>query len=298
MAGATDRSGIILTIVGTDGVVGSPCGGRWYGGIYVWGFTVSVPGSDSKAHRPFFSHRVAYGFGNALLLTGERRYVETWRGVIQAVNANSRQAPDGVEYPRMFGDDGWYGYRDEPFQDGAEEVLYWSHDATGLPRAARSEWHRFLTGDNPGWPEEALRRDLEEVRRRMAGVRADPSTSDTRLSDDMNHLNPACTEALIRTMLGGLPTGRVGYPLHCQLRYFDLEARRAGLVAGVSSQPLRWSAGGGSGRVRVREDDCHMRRAALNMVRTLQQNSGPDWSIGLLLDKIGRNPALLAPILA
>lgn len=80
-----------------------------------------------------------------------------------------------------------------------------------------------------------MRRDLDEVRSRMEGVRADPSTPDTRLSDDMNHLNPACTEALTRTMLGGLPTGRVGYPLHCQLRYFDPEARRAGLPPDVGS---------------------------------------------------------------
>ncbi len=62
--------------------------------------------------------------------------------------------------------------------------------------------------------------------------------------------------------------------------------------------------------VQFREDDCRMRRghapavmgilgrAALNMVRTVQQNFRPDLSIGLLRDKIGRNPALLAPILA
>ena len=62
--------------------------------------------------------------------------------------------------------------------------------------------------------------------------------------------------------------------------------------------------------VQFREDDCRLRRghapavmgilrrAALNMVRTVQQNCRPDLSIGLLRDKIGRNPALLAPILA
>ena len=61
--------------------------------------------------------------------------------------------------------------------------------------------------------------------------------------------------------------------------------------------------------VQFREDDCRMRRghapavmgilrrAALNMLRTVQQNFRPDLSIGLLRDKIGRNPALLAPIL-
>ncbi len=50
--------------------------------------------------------------------------------------------------------------------------------------------------------------------------------------------------------------------------------------------------------VQFREDDGRLRRAALNIVRTLQQNFRPDLSIGLLRDKIGRNPALLAPILA
>lgn len=30
-------------------------------------------------------------------------------------------------------------------------------------------------------------------------------------------------------LTGGIPVGRIGYPLHCRLRYFDLQARRAGL---------------------------------------------------------------------
>jgi hypothetical protein len=43
----------------------------------------------------------------------------------------------------------------------------------------------------------------------------------------MNHINPAhCTEALVELMLGGIPVGRIGYPLHCRLRYFDLVSRR------------------------------------------------------------------------
>ena len=62
--------------------------------------------------------------------------------------------------------------------------------------------------------------------------------------------------------------------------------------------------------VPFQEDDCRLRwehaptvmgilrRAALNMVRTVQQNFRPDLSIGLLRDKIRRNPTLLAPLLA
>ena len=61
--------------------------------------------------------------------------------------------------------------------------------------------------------------------------------------------------------------------------------------------------------VQFREDDCRirrghgpavmgiLRRAALNMVRTVQQNLSSYVSIGLLRDRIGRQPWLLAPSL-
>ncbi len=229
------NNGIIPTIVGTDGVVGSPCGGRWYGGVYGWGFTVTVPQTGELAHRPFFTHRAHYGFGNALLLTGDPSYVETWRGVIQGVNAQMREEDGKPMYPRMHGDDGWYDFHPEPFRDGAQEVLYWTQDATGLTLSDDTGWHGFLTGKTPDWPRQALQADLASVRERIAGMHRDTSTPDTRLSDDMNRFNPAMTEALTATMLGGLPTGRIGYPLHCQVRYFDPELRRAGLPADVGA---------------------------------------------------------------
>ena len=40
-----------------------------------------------------------------------------------------------------------------------------------------------------------------------------------------------------------------------------------------------------------------LRRAALNMVRTIQQNVSPDVSIGLLHDRIGRHLWILAAAL-
>jgi hypothetical protein len=39
----------------------------------------------------------------------------------------------------------------------------------------------------------------------------------------------------IQLMLGGLPTGRHGYPLHCRLRYFDPARRRAGIPEDVAA---------------------------------------------------------------
>jgi len=66
-------------------------------------------------------------------------------------------------------------------------------------------------------------------------MRQDTTTPDTRLSDDMNHGNPATTETLTQLMLGGLPTGRVGFPLHCRVRYFDSTRRRAGIPEDVAA---------------------------------------------------------------
>ena len=54
------------------------------------------------------------------------------------------------------------------------------------------------------------------------------------MSDDPNRINPATIDALVQLMLGGLPTGRTGYPLHCRLRYFDPQRRRAGLPEDVA----------------------------------------------------------------
>jgi len=51
----------------------------------------------------------------------------------------------------------------------------------------------------------------------------------------MNHINPATIEALTRLMLGGLAPGRLGFPLHCRLRYFDADKQRAGIPEDVAA---------------------------------------------------------------
>jgi hypothetical protein len=218
-----------------DGAIGGACEGKWYGGVYGWGFTVVVPQTGELAHRPAFHSRCHYGFANALLLTGEQRYVDLWRGVIDRVNENARVINGQMTYPRMYGDDGWYDYTPYPFDAGALEVYYWSMAREDLNRLPRTGWIAFLEGENPTYPVEALQEDMTALRQKMAWLRQDTTTPDTRLSDDMNHLNPAATETLTQLMLGGLPTGRVGFPLHCRLRYFDPARRRAGIPEDVAA---------------------------------------------------------------
>jgi hypothetical protein len=229
------NGGIIPTNIGLDGTIGGACDGKWYGGVYGWGFSVIDPHSGERVHRPAFQARAHYGFGNALLLTGDQRYVDLWRGVIDAVNQHSRVIDGQVMYPRMHGDEGWYDYRPEPFDAGALEVYYWSMQPEDEDRVSDHAWVAFLHRKDPDYPVRALQEGLDQVRQRVAGMRCDPTTPDTRLSDSMNQYNPATTEALTELMLGGLPTGRVGFPLHCRLRYFDPQRRRAGLPEDVAA---------------------------------------------------------------
>jgi hypothetical protein len=251
------NGGLIPTNIGLDGTIGGEVGGKWYGGVYGWGFSVFDPATGEVAHRPGFQSRCAYGFGNGLLLSWDVRYVDVWRTVIHKVRENAQEIDGQLQYPYSYGDEGWYNWQPQPFAHGTMEIYYWSmdpedrnlippHEASASPWDEQpsypNHWLDFLEGSRPDYPAEALAFDLERVRRKMEMMRADTSTPDTRLSDDMNHMNPATTDALIQLMLGGLPTGRTGYPLHCRVRYFDPERRRAGLPEDVAALVERMTA--------------------------------------------------------
>jgi hypothetical protein len=231
------NGGLIPSNVGLDGVIGSACDGKWYGGCYGWSFTVDVvPYTGAKSHRAAFSSRAVYGFANAMLLTGERRYLDLWRRMLDIVNANAREIDGQKRYPHMHGDQGWYEYRPEPFAPGALELYYWTLDRSALDLLPeRPGWIAYLDGDDPDYPVAALQRDLETVRRKVDAIRQDHHSPDATMSDDPNERNPATVGALIQLMLGGLPTGRIGFPLHCRLRYFDPVQRRAGIPEDVAA---------------------------------------------------------------
>ena len=230
-----DNGGIIPSNIGLDGSIGGAADGNWWGGCYGWGFPVTVPQTGQKANRPACYSRAHYGFGHGLLLTGDSSYVDTWRGVLDKVNENAKQEDGQTVYPHMHGADGWYDFRPHPFSPGAHDIWYWSQLDSDRQRLAGDRWVQFLDGDNADYPEDELDRGLAQVRDRMSRMAADETSPDTRLSDDMNPINPAVTEGLVRLMLGGIPVGRSAHTLHCRLRYFDPEKRRAGLPDAVAA---------------------------------------------------------------
>ncbi len=225
---------IIPTNIGLDGKIGGATGGKWWGGVYGWGFTVYDPASRKLASRNQH-HAGLPGFMNAYMLTGDDRFLDAWRKQIDAVNANKKTVDGKAVYPRMYGDQGWYDFTPEKYSEGALEIAYLSMQPKDLARVANHPWLSYLAGKNAGYPEQALRGELSNIRRKVQGMRSDRTTPDTRLADDPMEFNPASVGSMIELALGGLHPGRSGSALFCRLRYFDPEAKRAGFPEDVAA---------------------------------------------------------------
>ena len=225
---------VIPSYVDLEGTVGGP-EGRWWGNAYGWGFSPVNPVTGRRENR----HRIPralVGFNNALWVSGDQKYVDAWRNMINSVNSNARTNNGHLEYPTMHGEQGWYGWQGRPWDIGALEVWYWSMKPEDLKRLGqRDGWMSYLQGEAPDYPETALQRDLQTIRARVNAMRRDQSTPEKRLADNMLNLNPAATSALVQLMWGGLPPGVDGGLLNARLRYFDPVRKRAGVPDDVGA---------------------------------------------------------------
>jgi hypothetical protein len=226
------NNGIIPSYVALDGRIGGE-ERAWWKNAYGWGFSPVNPVTGKREDRNRIP-RALVGFSNALLVTGNQKYVDAWRRMMDAVNAHARAA-GRKQYPTMYGADGWYGWKDTPWDVGALEVWYWSQRPEDLVRAGSSGWLNFLRGANAGYPEQALERDLDGMAKRLTAMRHDNTPPEQRLADNMLDYNPAATESLVQLMWGALLPGREGGLLNARLRYFDPDRKRAGVPSDVAA---------------------------------------------------------------
>jgi hypothetical protein len=227
------NKGVIPSFVDLNGVIGGPQG-RWWGNAYGWGFSPVNPVTGKRENRNRIP-RALVGFSNALLMTGEQRYVDAWRNQIDTVNSNARTVNGQTQYPTMFGADGWYGWQNRPWDVGALEVWYWSMKPEDLTRVPKNAWLEFLQGRNPAYPETAASRDLDIIKRRLEAFRKDQTPPEKRLADNMLDYNPVTVSALLQLTTGALEPGREGGLLNARLRYFDPIRKRAGLPEDVAA---------------------------------------------------------------
>jgi hypothetical protein len=322
---AARNDGILPSNVGLDGVIGSAAGGRWWGGVYGWGFSPINPTTGKREDRNRVPRTIP-GFYNAYLLTGDDRYLQTWRTQTDRINAQRRVVDGRVQTPTMYGADGWYGWRDGLNQDNALDIWWFSMRAADRARAPDHPWVDWLEGRNPSWPQTALRADLQQIADRVRGMQEDRSTP-ARLADAVLELNPASVTALMQTTMGALHIARPawapssphagGSPLYARLRYFDPERRRAGLPEDVGALVDRMTAdetgvtlvnlsptqprtlvvqGGGYGEHRIREiRSGEVRTPVGGSTFTVRLAPGAGMRLVLAMDRYANAPTLAFP---
>lgn len=216
----------------------------WWGGVYGWGFSPVVPQTGEREDRNRVPRSIT-AFLGGLVLSGDSGFIDLWRRQTARIDAAAKRIDGRLSTPTMYGADGWYGWKPGPYRTNAFEIWYATQAPADRAAAGDHPWVAFLEGRNPAYPETALRADLDRIAARVAAARADSTTPQTRLADWPIAKNPASAKALIQTMTGGLHIARPtwssaspsqgGVPLHCRLRYFDADRRRAGVPADVAA---------------------------------------------------------------
>lgn len=237
--------GNIPSTVGLDGKPGSLYNGQWWKGTYGWNFTIFDGEIEQIAHRNYFTVGPWTGFSNALLLTGDQSYIAVLRRQMDNIYAQKKVENGRTLLPQMYGDprgykyDGppsWYHYTTNLFTDRLTEIYMWSMDPKDLERIPLTGWLAFLAGKDPEYPVRTLQNELGRVRQKLAALRADKTTADTRLADYLLQYNPPETNGLMNLMLGGyIAISSRQWTLHSRFRYFDPVRRRAGVPEDVGA---------------------------------------------------------------
>ena len=224
-----ENGGNIPTNIGLDGTIGGEWGGKWYGGVFGWNFWPQSDGRNYFIRGP----RIAFGIG--VMLTGDSGFVEPLRRQVANLYAAKRTEGGRVLLPRKHGDDGFYGYTAGQHLDVQRDVYLFTFDRSGLEGLDHDPWIRYLDGDNPNYPMQALQADLSVVRARLDAMQNDDSIDYERPSDYTQRFNPAVTNSLVELALGANPPGRAGNILHARLFYYDPARKRPGLPEQVAA---------------------------------------------------------------
>ena len=232
---------IIPSFVDLDGKIGGP-ENKWWGNAYGWGFSPVSTSQASYGQRQNRNRiqRALIGFINALELSGDQKYVDAWRNMINSVNSNAVTTNGRTQYPSMYGANGWYGWSARPWSIGALQVWYWSMKPEDMASVAQTPWVAYLQGQNPNFPMTALQSSYATMQRLVRNFRADTTTPQTRLADNELDNDPASgpVDALLQLMMGDLPMpdgGRDGGLINARLRYFNPILKRAGLPEDVGA---------------------------------------------------------------
>jgi hypothetical protein len=223
-------------------------GGKWWGGYYGWRW----PHGFMSIIQP-----LTIAAMNALLLTGDRRYLDIPRSQLDRMIDLAREEDGKLLVPHRYTDAGWTAFRplspEFPLQlwyisqepaDAArlerfpERSTSWREVRPGRGKGDDihiAPWYSYLQGQNDGYPRAILDAQWAEMARRMERMRHDDGDPEEWDVHHWQDINPVHTEALLQLTCGGPQIIYHGGLLHVRLRYFDVENRRPGLPPDVAA---------------------------------------------------------------
>ena len=241
------NDGLCPDNVGSNGIIGENLDGKWWGGYYGWQW----PHGFMTILQPLLIAAM-----NAVLLTGDRGYLDIPRGQMDRILELSREENGVLLAPHRHSDTGWTAYRpmspelplqltyfsqaDEDFarlDRFPERETKWKDVLPGRGKGDDihiAPWHCYLQGGNPDYPERILSAQWTEMARRMERMRGDDGDPETWDVHHWQDINPVHTEGLIQLTLGGPQVIYHGGLLHVRMRHWDVEARRPGLPPDVA----------------------------------------------------------------
>jgi hypothetical protein len=242
------NGGLCPDNVGPTGIIGELMDGKWWGGYYGWRW----PHGCMSIIQP-----LTIAAMNAVLLTGDMRYLDIPRGQLDRMLDLGRVEDGVLQVPHRHTDAGWTAFRplspEYPLQ-----LWYMSQEATDLERLQRfperdtawkevragrgkgddihfAPWYSYMAGTNPDYPQRILDAQWSEVARRTERMRHDDGDPETWDVHHWQDINPVHTEALVQLTCGGPQIIYHGGLLHVRMRYWDAEARRPGLPPDVAA---------------------------------------------------------------
>lgn len=241
------NGGVLPDNVGPSGKIGECMDGKWWGGYYGWRWPHGLFNQVEST---------LIGGSNAYLVSGDPKYLELPRSVLQLAEQHKSTETGRVEVPHRHSEKGWYDYR--PISS-AHVVYLWhiSQDpqdyrriqtlTEGVPHETlayekeKGDWEHalawlgFIEGRNSDYPEQILRATYSESLNRLRVIRHDTSDPAVRDVHHWQQRNPVVLEGLVQLMLGGPNHVYHGGLLHGRLFYFDPARKRPGLPPDVAA---------------------------------------------------------------
>lgn len=259
------NGGLIPDNVGLSDVIGEYNDGKWWGGYYGWRW----PHGYMTIIEPVLNAGL-----NALLLTGDRRWVKLVRDVIDKQWSMGRYDENGMwVVPNRHYDDGWTDWR--PF-NAFHVVHLWqaTREQEDLERVMRIQmpqflqeidipvnsgrnaithketkhfigntipWFLFVNGKYPDYPEQLLDAGMKLIDKQLAKMRSekgDPLNWDWDNVYSIHQWQEYCPlyfESLLQLTMGAPMHVSHGGLQHASVRYYDGDRQRPGLPEGVAA---------------------------------------------------------------